>query len=517
MADVTAPVLTGLSFPLRFDVAQGDLVANFNASAVDSESGIRQVVIWLDRSITTNLGPFSLVGLYGYEDSWTDGQSTTARTISQWNAPGTYSITRVEVNDFAGNSRTYTPAELNSLGFATSFEIYTDGYRPTEGADVLQGSNLGDALYGYGGNDAINGLDGDDTLYGGNGDDILAGGSGGDTYYVDNTGDVVVEIASNTSNPMMPDRVYTSVSYTLSAYVEWLDAIGSASISLTGNTLGNRITGNTGDNWIDGRDGNDGLYGLEGNDTLIGTSGDDHMYGGSGDDTYYVDGIGDYVIEDADAGTDTVWTSLANYNLGWDVERLYAFGSGSGTLSGNRLDNLIHGNTGANKIYGWAGNDALYGDAGRDTLYSDVGNDTLDGGTGNDTLDGGTGNDTLYGGAGNDTLYSGSGKDVFVFDTKPNKKTNRDKIDFNVKGDTIWLDNAIFKKLGMGSEANPGKLNKAFFIKGDKAKDRNDYLIYDNKKGLLLYDADGSGKGAAIEFASTSTNLKMTASDFLII
>ena len=36
-----------------------------------------------------------------------------------------------------------------------------------------------------------------------------------------------------------------------------------------------------------------------------------------------------------------------------------------------------------------------------------------------------------------------------MFDTKLNKKTNLDKIaDFNVKDDSIWLDNAIFKKLG---------------------------------------------------------------------
>ncbi len=44
----------------------------------------------------------------------------------------------------------------------------------------------------------------------------------------------------------------------------------------------------------------------------------------------------------------------------------------------------------------------------------------------------------------------------------------------------------------------PGKLNKAFFKKSDKARDKNDHLVYD-KKGILWYDADGSGNGAAVQ------------------
>jgi Ca2+-binding RTX toxin-like protein len=164
------------------------------------------------------------------------------------------------------------------------------------------------------------------------------------------------------------------------------------------------------------------------------------------------------------------------------VENLTATGSAAITLAGNNLGNAITGNPGKNTIKGEAGNDKLYGKAG------------------------------------NDTLYGGSGKDVFVFDTQPNKKTNLDKIvDFSVKDDTLWLDHAVFKKLGKGSEAKPGKLNKAFFTIGDKAKDKNDYLVYDSKKGVLYYDADGSGKGKAVEIATLKKGLKMTYQDFMII
>ena len=49
--------------------------------------------------------------------------------------------------------------------------------------------------------------------------------------------------------------------------------------------------------------------------------------------------------------------------------------------------------------------------------------------------------------AGNDVLIGGKGKDVFVFSTALNKATNLDRItDFNVKDDSIYLENDIFKK-----------------------------------------------------------------------
>ncbi|WP_157961489.1 calcium-binding protein [Microvirga flavescens] len=154
-----------------------------------------------------------------------------------------------------------------------------------------------------------------------------------------------------------------------------------------------------------------------------------------------------------------------------------------------------------------------------DVLKGTSRSEKLYGYSGKDTLSGNGGNDKLFGGSGNDTLSGGSGKDVFVFDTTPNKSTNKDKIvDFNVRDDSIWLDNAIFTKLGKsGTEAKPAQLKSSYFTIGSKAKDKNDYIIYDDKKGVLYYDADGSGKGKAVEFASVSKNLAMTYKDFFVI
>ena len=146
-------------------------------------------------------------------------------------------------------------------------------------------------------------------------------------------------------------------------------------------------------------------------------------------------------------------------------------------------------------------------------------NDVFKGGAANDRLGGGLGNDILWGGLGKDTLTGNAGKDIFVFSTRPNKKTNLDKIvDFNVKDDTIWLDNAVFTKLGRsGSEAKPVKVNKKFFTIGDTAKDANDHLIYNKKKGILYYDVDGIGSKAAIEITTTKKNLKISINDLFVI
>jgi serralysin len=135
----------------------------------------------------------------------------------------------------------------------------------------------------------------------------------------------------------------------------------------------------------------------------------------------------------------------------------------------------------------------------------------------NDVVLGTGGDDYLYGGLGIDRSTGGSGKDIFVFDTKLNKKTNLDRIaDYNVKDDTIWLDNAVFKKLGKGTLQKPGKLNKKFFA-FDQAKDKDDTLIYAKKTGVLSYDVDGVGKAKAVEIAILTKKLKMTAADFFVI
>ncbi|MBM6583935.1 calcium-binding protein [Microvirga sp. BT689] len=153
----------------------------------------------------------------------------------------------------------------------------------------------------------------------------------------------------------------------------------------------------------------------------------------------------------------------------------------------------------------------------RTNLRIDAFDNVFTGGKGKDVLKGGSGDDKLNGGLGLDTLTGGKGQDAFVFSTKP-AKTNRDKVtDFNTKDDSLWLDNAVFRKLGTGSDAVPVPLKKGFFTIGSKAKDANDYVLYNKTTGVLSYDADGSGSTAAVAFAQLKKGLALTSSDFFVI
>ncbi|MBB3020458.1 Ca2+-binding RTX toxin-like protein [Microvirga lupini] len=157
-------------------------------------------------------------------------------------------------------------------------------------------------------------------------------------------------------------------------------------------------------------------------------------------------------------------------------------------------------------------------DVGVESTSGSAANDVIKGGVGKDTLGGGLGHDTLWGGLGNDTLTGNSGKDIFVFATKTNKRTNVDKInDFVVKDDSIWLDNAVFTKIGKGSEDRPGKLAKSMFWTGKAAHDSSDRIVYDKASGALYYDADGTGRGAQVKIATLKKGLGLTEKDFFVI
>lgn len=146
-------------------------------------------------------------------------------------------------------------------------------------------------------------------------------------------------------------------------------------------------------------------------------------------------------------------------------------------------------------------------------IHGTDGRNTLTGTSVAEQIFGYGGNDKLNGKFGNDILSGGSGKDIFVFDTTPDPISNLDTImDFKVVDDTVYLENAIFTRLG-----SAGKMNAKQFWIGAKAHDADDRIIYDNATGSLYYDKDGTGASAAIEFAKLTPKLMMTASDFLIV
>ncbi|QFU17413.1 calcium-binding protein [Microvirga thermotolerans] len=444
-----------------------------------------------------------------------NGGTDTVRITDAY-APATYTLSDNFENLAVAGARDFT-----ATGNALNNNLTGSG-----GADTFKGEDGNDTLDGGGGADHLEGGKGDDMLLGGAGADMMIGGLGNDLYFVDSSGDTVTEEAGGGAF----DRVIAKVSYALTANVEYL-ALENAggNINGTGNALDNTMFGNGGSNVLDGGAGRDQLYGATGADTVHGGDGDDSIHeaggdndmlygdagndslegeggddlldggtgadslkGGAGNDTYVVDSSADLVTETAGGGFDTVQAG-ASFALALDaeVEALTAMGKGALDLSGSDTANALLGNAAANRLRGNGGNDTISGQGGKDRLS---------------------------GGLGNDVLTGGSDSDVFVFDAAPNRKANLDRIvDFNVRDDTIWLDNAVFRKLGKGTEAKPGKLNKGFFTIGSKAKDKNDFLVYDSKKGVLFYDLDGSGKGKAVEIASLKKGLKMTELDFFVV
>ncbi|OYY36046.1 MAG: hypothetical protein B7X65_09630, partial [Polaromonas sp. 39-63-25] len=352
------------------------------------------------------------------------------------------------------------------------------------GTEAINGS--GNSL-----NNVLTGNSANNTLNGGAGADVMQGGQGNDSYYVDNTGDEVIE-----EQDQGTDRVLAGISYTLGENLEDLQLTGTANNDATGNESANKLTGNAGANT---------LTGLAGDDRLTGGLGADHMLGGEGDDLYEVDNTADVVTELAGEGVDTV-EATATYTLSANVENLLLTGLLATDGTGNEMNNLLQGNVADNLLTGGAGNDTLNGMKGADTLAGGTGNDTylfeddldtiiedVNGGrdtlisrisaatlaanvedgvllgsaaslTGNElsnvltgnnagnTLDGGLGADVLIGGKGNDLYIVNSQADSVVENAAEGSDTIEASVNYSLGDNVEHLTLTGSAEAGMGND-----------------------------------------------------------------
>jgi len=416
------------------------------------------------------------------------------------------------------------------------------------GADRLTGDDEDNILIGYGGNDVLaggegsnvlDGRSGDDSFLAHLGDDIVEGGTGIDTVdYSLATGSVAVMLSVSTRSNASGGLGYAGgIDREPTAIPGATSIAGLARGASTGSDSLYDIEN------IKGSTFNDVLSGSAAANVINGMGGADTMIGNDGSDIYYVDNAGDLVIESnassTSGGIDMVVATLS-HTLASNVENLRLSGTAAMNGTGNTLANLIYANNGVNVLDGKEGTDTLsYADttaasgttagvtlnlatlnsAGQASASGASGKDlvkgfeNLIGSRYNDVFTGTSGTNVLNGGAGNDTLKGGTGKDTFVFNTALSASGNVDRLsDFSVLDDTIHLDNAVFTKL-----ATTGTLNSAYLRVGSAALDTNDYLLFNKVTGALSYDADGSGSGAAIQFATLTAGLSLLNTDFFVI
>lgn len=312
------------------------------------------------------------------------------------------------------------------------------------------------------------------TIIGGGGADTLVGGSAADVYNVSDSLAIIRDTSAGNT------VLYSGATggYALTAGVQAnlgfagatgtaADTTGTNGSILVGNEFAQRLDGNANDNILNGSGGTNGVAG----DTLAGYAGNDtyRVYTSNINAAgTIVAGQGDQVIEAAGQGTDIVYTS-ASYGLSANVENLVAADQAnvtSLTLVGNDLNNGIAGSNG---------------------------------------------NNVLVGGLGIDTLTGLGGADKFHFTDATTGAANADFItDFSsAQGDKISLDAGAFTGFG-------ATIDGAEFQMGTVATGTQSTILYDQATGRLFYDADGSGGGAAVIFATVNPGTALTAADFLL-
>lgn len=292
-----------------------------------------------------------------------------------------------------------------SVNGSTGVDTVSYAYTAAVSVDLWAGTHSGEAaddyfsgienLTGSAYDDMLRALGTASVIDGGPGADFMEGRAGNDIYYVDNSGDLVIEAAGGGTDEV---RVRTLASYTLPSFVEKLTNCTNHIFTGAGNSQANEINGGTAVDSLYGSGGNDTLNGGAGDDLLSGGSehdilnggaGSDAMYGGDGNDVFYVD-ESDTVTEFAGEGTDHVFTTLSSYTLSAHVENLTFTGAGALSGTGNNLANIIVAMGADDLLDGGGGADELRGNAGDDVLTAGAGDDLLLGGTGVDLLTGGS-------------------------------------------------------------------------------------------------------------------------------
>lgn len=356
----------------------------------------------------------------------------------------------------------------------------------SESTNLVNGTTGADTVFLMGGNDTVHGNDGDDLLYGGAGADTL-NGDGGNDFLVGGLGGDALNGGSGFNT------------------ASWQNETQGAMINLTNQSFnGFAAAGDTlssinayyltefGDSFINGAAGGY-IYGFGGGDILTGGSGSEFIDGGLGGDTI-------------NGGPGFDYASYANAASAVTVN-LITPASNMGEAAGDAISNIeaFYLSAHADTFVGQTGQNVVFGGGGADTLFGGVNaNDWLFGEGGNDFLSGGVFNDLLSGGAGADTYafasWVGNGIDSILDFT-----TGSDKFQLSGSGFGLLPGAAIVNGVNFFAAASPF------------AASAQGTLLYATGVGILYYDPDGSGAGAAIALAQLLGAPSLSAGDFAVV
>ena len=391
---------------------------------------------------------------------------------------------------------------------ASNSDIYTAIFDPrdslinaTAGNDVFTSRIDGATVNGLGGDDTLLGQAAADTLNGGTGSDTLSGGAGGDFLYGGDDNDIVEGGLGN-------DRIdgglgSDTIDYSAAGSALYIDLrvatqantgglgtdVISAVESVIGGAFADVLIGNAGANT---------LYGGAGADALVTVEGDDFAYGGTGDD--YLAGRD---------GNDTLF--------GGDNNDVIDGAAGIDVLRGNAGDDFLIGGADNDTIYGGDGG-ANIGDIGDRWLGGDAGNDSIFGNLGADRLSGGADNDFLTGGEGFDYMTGEAGIDTFIYNALSEGSISEQIGDWQGGIDKLQIDASAF-----GGGLAAGALAANRLVIGTVANQAFGQFLYNSANGVLSWDADGTGAGAAVAFtrlfttAFTLPPATLAATDFLLV
>lgn len=158
-----------------------------------------------------------------------------------------------------------------------------------------------------------------------------------------------------------------------------------------------------------------------GNDTLRAGSGNEVAVGGLGNDLLDFSNSGTVRVSLTTPASNTGAAAGDSYT---EFEDIRGSLTGSDSLTGDGLVNL------------------LQGQGGNDTLMGMDGADSLEGGANDDRLDGGTGADTMLGGAGNDLYFVDAAGDRVFETTTAASATNAGGLDLVISAVSFNLDSA---------------------------------------------------------------------------